>query len=214
MTNAGRGSNLTEEGLVENDASVMAGDGAFGAVGAAPGALHVLPLSATPALCGTAASRLLAQDCALLLDSVLLSSTQSAWAFWFPCPLNVAALRPEHSWCPPLHRPLAAQQPDQLLARFAQRGCRRGAARRGESCAAAARPRSPDDACGRRRPALGTLAALGRRRVRQRHGAGASPPALPSCRGSLCCKFVSVSLCRGTLPELLVIDGLRHFFII
>jgi len=213
VTNAGRGSNLTEEGLVENDASVMAGDGAFGAVGAAPGALHVLPLSATPALCGTAASRLLAQDCALPLASVLLSTTQSAWAFWFHV-VHIAALRPEHSWCPPLHRPLAAQQPDQLLARLAQRGCRRGAARRGESCAAAARPRAPDDACGRRRPALGTLAALARRRVRQRRGAGASPPAQPSSHGSLCCKLVSVSVSRGTLPELLVTDGLRNFSII
>lgn len=35
--NAGHGSNLTEEGVVECDASCMAGDGAFGAVGAMPG---------------------------------------------------------------------------------------------------------------------------------------------------------------------------------
>lgn len=35
--NAGNGSNLSFRGLVECDASVMAGDGAFGAVAAAPG---------------------------------------------------------------------------------------------------------------------------------------------------------------------------------
>ena len=37
VTNAGLGSNLTESGSVQCDASLMDGDGAFGAVGAAPG---------------------------------------------------------------------------------------------------------------------------------------------------------------------------------
>ncbi|KAG5538434.1 hypothetical protein RHGRI_019117 [Rhododendron griersonianum] len=41
-TNAGRGSNLTEDGHVECDASIMDGDsGAFGAVGAVPGVRNV-----------------------------------------------------------------------------------------------------------------------------------------------------------------------------
>eukprot|EP00887_Chlorella_sp_A99_P001075 scaffold14.g1075.t1 len=44
--NAGHGSNLSMRGLVECDASLMAGDGAFGAVGAAPGVANPIAAAA------------------------------------------------------------------------------------------------------------------------------------------------------------------------
>jgi taspase (threonine aspartase 1) len=48
LANAGRGSNLTAAGRVECDAAAMDGDGAFGAVGAAPGVRN--PVAAAAAL--------------------------------------------------------------------------------------------------------------------------------------------------------------------
>ncbi|PKI39964.1 hypothetical protein CRG98_039627, partial [Punica granatum] len=59
-TNAGRGSNLTEDGHVECDASIMDGDsGAFGAVGAVPGVRNAIQIASLLAKEQTTGSSLL-----------------------------------------------------------------------------------------------------------------------------------------------------------
>eukprot|EP00884_Botryococcus_braunii_P023118 jgi/Botrbrau1/9490/Bobra.0252s0105.1 len=96
--NAGRGSNLTERGAVECDASCMAGDAAFGAVGAMPGirnpiaaAVAIAEEGRVPGVCGRVRPMMLvgekARDWALdrgiqgpsLPQDLVTGAAQAAW---------------------------------------------------------------------------------------------------------------------------------------
>ncbi|CAH9123774.1 unnamed protein product [Cuscuta epithymum] len=76
-TNAGRGSNLTEEGNVECDASIMDGDsGAFGAVGAVPGVRNAIQIAALLAKDQLSGSALLGR----ISPMFLVGEGARAWA--------------------------------------------------------------------------------------------------------------------------------------
>ncbi|GAX85469.1 hypothetical protein CEUSTIGMA_g12885.t1 [Chlamydomonas eustigma] len=78
ITNAGVGSNLTFEGYVQCDASIMSGDGLFGAVGAVHGVRHPVQAayllaneSCEPMTCGRVRPIMLVSDAHLSPDQML-----------------------------------------------------------------------------------------------------------------------------------------------
>ncbi|GAX81109.1 hypothetical protein CEUSTIGMA_g8543.t1 [Chlamydomonas eustigma] len=78
ITNAGVGSNLTFEGFVQCDASIMSGDGLFGAVGAVHGVRHPVQAayllaneSCEPMTCGRVRPIMLVSDSHLSPDEML-----------------------------------------------------------------------------------------------------------------------------------------------